>query len=113
MRPNLVLCRDLATYLVTTETTHSGHAFEIARALPLDFDAVVTVSGDGVIHEVMNGFADHEDPLKAFSIPVAPIPAGSGNGLSLNLLGIKVSFFLTTTLSVPALTNATNYIAWV
>ncbi|KAG6845322.1 hypothetical protein H0H87_010779 [Tephrocybe sp. NHM501043] len=35
----------------------------------------------------MNGFAHHEDPKKAFSIPIAPIPTGSGNGLSLNLLG--------------------------
>lgn len=54
---------------------------------------MVTVSGDGLIHEVLNGFAEHADPLKAFSIPVAPIPTGSGNGLSLNLLGAEVSTF--------------------
>ncbi|KZV83864.1 hypothetical protein EXIGLDRAFT_754175 [Exidia glandulosa HHB12029] len=29
------------------------------ESLPLDFGAVVTVSGDGLLHEVLNGFAKH------------------------------------------------------
>lgn len=74
----------------STDTTHNGHAYEIAKTLPLDYDAVVTVSGDGLIHEVMNGFSHHDEPRKAFAIPIAPIPTGSGNGLALNLLGIEV-----------------------
>ncbi|SJL00596.1 uncharacterized protein ARMOST_03909 [Armillaria ostoyae] len=73
-------------------TTHSNHAYEIAKVLPLEYDAIVTVSGDGLIHEVMNGFAHHEYPMKAFSIPIAPIPTGSGNGLSLNILGLTDGF---------------------
>jgi sphingosine kinase len=72
------------------DTTHRGHAYEIAKDLPLNYDALVTVSGDGLVHEVMNGFADHSVSAKAFNIPVVPIPTGSGNGLSLNLLGIEV-----------------------
>lgn len=48
------------------------------------------MSGDGLIHEVLNGFAHHADPARAFATPVAPIPTGTGNGLSLNLLGIEV-----------------------
>jgi len=59
--------------------------------MSLDFDAVITVSGDGLVHEVLNGFADHADPARALSTPVAPIPTGSGNGLSVNLLGLEVS----------------------
>ena len=79
----------------TTETTHSGHACEIARDLLVeDYDALVTVSGDGLIHEVMNGFAKNANPRRALALPVAPIPTGSGNGLSLNLLGLQVCFFL-------------------
>jgi hypothetical protein len=39
----------------------------------------------------MNGFANHKDARRAFAIPVAPIPTGSGNALSLNLLGFEVS----------------------
>ncbi|KAK0239940.1 ATP-NAD kinase-like domain-containing protein [Armillaria nabsnona] len=73
-------------------TTHSNHAYEIAKVLPLEYDAIVTVSGDGLIHEVMNGFAHHKYPMKAFSIPIAPIPTGSGNGLSLNILGLADGF---------------------
>jgi sphingosine kinase len=73
------------------ETTHSGHAYEIAKELSVDdYDVLVTVSGDGLVHEVMNGFANHSNPQKAFNIPIAPIPCGSGNGLSLNLLGERV-----------------------
>jgi sphingosine kinase len=72
------------------DTTHRGHAFDIAKALGVNYDAIVTVSGDGLIHEVMNGFANHKDPGIAFAIPIAPIPTGSGNALSLNLLGFEV-----------------------
>ncbi|KAG6866957.1 hypothetical protein C0991_003873 [Blastosporella zonata] len=77
------------------QTTHQGHAFDIAKDLALDYDAIITVSGDGLVHEVMNGFAHHKDPKKAFSIPIAPIPTGSGNGLSLNLLGLERGFDVT------------------
>lgn len=78
-------------HLFFVDTTHHGHAHDIAKDLATNYDAVVAVSGDGLVHEVLNGFAEHADPIKAFSIPVAPIPTGSGNGLSLNLLGEKVS----------------------
>jgi sphingosine kinase len=72
-------------------TEYSGHAVKIASDISLDeIDAVVPVSGDGILHELINGFAQHKEPLKALRIPIAPIPAGSGNGISLNLLGIKV-----------------------
>lgn len=75
--------------LDVTYTTHPKHALEIVQDLSLDFDALVVVSGDGLIHEVLNGFSKHTQPDKAFCIPIAPIPAGSGNGLSLNLLGLQ------------------------
>ncbi|PPQ80171.1 hypothetical protein CVT24_006567, partial [Panaeolus cyanescens] len=74
-------------------TTHKNHGLEIVKSAALDtIDAVVTVSGDGLVHEVLNGFAQHPEPLKALRIPVAPIPTGSGNGLSLNLLGLQDGF---------------------
>ncbi|KAH7889227.1 ATP-NAD kinase-like domain-containing protein [Phlebopus sp. FC_14] len=75
--------------LDVTYTTRPNHALDMAQNLGLDFDALVVVSGDGLIHEVMNGFSKHAQPEKAFSIPIAPVPAGSGNGLSLNLLGLR------------------------
>ncbi|KAF9053226.1 ATP-NAD kinase-like domain-containing protein [Panaeolus papilionaceus] len=73
-------------------TTHKNHGLEIVKSSTLDYDAVVTVSGDGMVHEVLNGFAQHPESKKAFTIPVAPIPTGSGNGLSLNLLGLDEGF---------------------
>ena len=72
-------------------TTHNKHALEIARDLPLDkYDAVATMSGDGLVHEVINGFAQHTDAIRALRTPVAPIPTGSANGLCLNILGMQV-----------------------
>ena len=73
------------------ETDRQGHAFDVVKTVDLSYDVIVTVSGDGLVHEVFNGLGEHEQPMKALSIAVAPIPAGSGNGLSLNLLGIEVS----------------------
>lgn len=73
------------------DTDHSKHAQEIARELPLDYDAVVILSGDGLAHEIFNGFAEHADPVRAFSIPLAPVPSGSANGTCLSLLGLKVN----------------------
>jgi len=75
--------------LDVTYTTHTGHALEIARKLKLGYDALVVVSGDGLIHEVLNGIYQHEHRVKAFSIPIAPIPTGSANAMSLNLLGLQ------------------------
>ncbi|KAJ7774558.1 ATP-NAD kinase-like domain-containing protein [Mycena maculata] len=73
-------------------TTRGGHAYEIAKTTSLDYDAMVIVSGDGLIHEVLNGFAHHEQPINALRIPIAPIPTGTGNGLSLNILGMADGF---------------------
>lgn len=71
-------------------TSYGGHAQELMRELDLDqYDAIVVVSGDGSIHEVVNGFAEHRDPERAFRTPIAPVPSGSGNGMSLNLLGLQ------------------------
>lgn len=72
-------------------TTHHKHAWEIARDLPLGkYDVVATVSGDGIIHEILNGFAEHKEPIRALRTPLCPIPGGSGNAISLNLLGLEV-----------------------
>ena len=75
---------------ILLETERHGHAFDYVKTLSLEYDAIVTVSGDGLIHEVLNGLAQHENPMKALDISLAPIPAGSGNGLALNLIGIEV-----------------------
>lgn len=83
-------CKNTQLTSSNLDTDHSKHAQEISRELSLDFDAVVILSGDGLAHEVFNGFAEHSNPIGAFAIPIAPIPSGSANGTCLNILGLKV-----------------------
>lgn len=56
-----------------------------------DYDAIVVLSGDGLIHEVFNGLADRENTTLALEMPVVQIPTGSANGFSMALLGVQVS----------------------
>ncbi|KAF9437759.1 sphinganine kinase lcb4 [Entomortierella beljakovae] len=71
-----------------TYTTHRYHAKEIAKDLDIRaYDAVVSVSGDGVLHEIINGFMERSDAAVAHKLPLGAIPGGSGNALSFSLLG--------------------------
>jgi sphingosine kinase len=71
-------------------TDSNGHAQRVASEILLDeYDAIVPVSGDGTLHELINGLGQHKEPIRALRIPIAPIPAGSGNGTALNLLGLE------------------------
>ncbi|KAI1302144.1 sphinganine kinase lcb4 [Mortierella claussenii] len=71
-----------------TYTTHRYHAKEIAKDLDIRaFDGIVSVSGDGVIHEVINGLMERPDAIIAHKLPLGAIPGGSGNALSYSLLG--------------------------
>eukprot|EP01102_Stenamoeba_stenopodia_P007077 TRINITY_DN1977_c0_g2_i1.p1 TRINITY_DN1977_c0_g2~~TRINITY_DN1977_c0_g2_i1.p1 ORF type:complete len:622 (-),score=139.39 TRINITY_DN1977_c0_g2_i1:94-1959(-) len=71
------------------ETMHEGHAGEIAKELELmEYDGIVTVSGDGLMHEVVNGLMNREDWYQAIKIPLGIVPAGSGNGLACATNGI-------------------------
>lgn len=70
-------------------TTHRLHGSEMARDMDIDaYDAVVCCSGDGIPHEVINGFAKRADAKKILcQIPVVQIPCGSGNSLACSLNG--------------------------
>ncbi|KAJ7469651.1 ATP-NAD kinase-like domain-containing protein, partial [Mycena latifolia] len=64
------------------------NAAVISRNVDLaEYDALVAVSGDGISNELINGLASRPDALSALRMPIAPIPAGSGNALSVNVLG--------------------------
>ncbi|KAJ6491464.1 ATP-NAD kinase-like domain-containing protein [Mycena vulgaris] len=68
------------------------NAAAIARNVDLTaYDALVPVSGDGIVNELINGLASRPDAVTALRMPIAPIPAGSGNALSVNIMGpVKV-----------------------
>jgi len=78
--------------LSITYTAYRNHAYKVAQQMPLDVDCIVTVSGDGLIHECLNGLADRPDADDALKIPIAPVAAGSANALCVNVLGIEASF---------------------
>jgi diacylglycerol kinase (ATP) len=64
---------------VFIETKYAGHAREIAETITDDqFSAVVSVGGDGTIHEILNG-------IMYKKIALGIIPAGSGNDLARTL----------------------------
>ena len=71
------------------KTQYHGHPKEIALGVdPAKCSCLVLISGDGMVHEVMQGYAQRcgNDPIvlrKLFeSVPLALIPGGSSNGLS-------------------------------
>ena len=64
--------------LEVTVTTHKGHGIAIGeRARAEGLDIVVTLGGDGVIHEVVNGLL--ADGLSPGLPRLATVPGGSGN----------------------------------
>ncbi|KAG9289871.1 hypothetical protein G9A89_015451 [Geosiphon pyriformis] len=68
-------------------TERRYHAQEIAQKSDLNgYDALVMISGDGIIHEVINGLLSRED-APYLNIPLGVIPGGTGNALSVCLLG--------------------------
>lgn len=62
---SLQLLRALDIACVRVVTERKNHAHDYIRDLPKDdfrkFDAIMTVSGDGIPHEVINGFMLRSD----------------------------------------------------
>ena len=84
--------------LLTTQ--YANHAQEVVRdqISPTDYDVICTVSGDGLVHEVINGLLNRPDwsspveiegiGMTTFrdSVTLGAIPGGTGNGLVKSLL---------------------------
>ena len=69
-------------------TERIGHASEITETLILNpGDVITVVSGDGVLHEVVNALSERDDVMTS-EIRLAVIPSGSGNGIAASL-GIR------------------------
>ncbi|BEP11849.1 diacylglycerol kinase family protein [Acidothermaceae bacterium B102] len=79
-----VLARALASDLKldVVETTHRGHAAEIAaEAVRDELDLVVTLGGDGTVNEAVNGLMTGDGPRPAYAV----VPGGSANVFSRGL----------------------------
>jgi YegS/Rv2252/BmrU family lipid kinase len=60
-------------------TEHKGHAADIAaRAVINGYRKIVTVGGDGTLHEVVNGLF-RQTACKSTDVTLALIPVGTGN----------------------------------
>uniref|UniRef100_A0A3P9HZZ2 sphingosine kinase n=1 Tax=Oryzias latipes TaxID=8090 RepID=A0A3P9HZZ2_ORYLA len=65
------------------QTERQNHARELIREVSLsDWDGIVIVSGDGLLHEVINGLMERPDWEQAIKTPVGILPCGSGNALA-------------------------------
>ncbi|KAM7383381.1 hypothetical protein PAMP_003039 [Pampus punctatissimus] len=68
---------------VTAETERQNHARELIREISLpEWDGIIIISGDGLLHEVINGLMERPDWEQAIKIPVGILPCGSGNALA-------------------------------
>lgn len=62
-------------------TTHAHHATEICQRLDLSScDIIATVSGDGLLHEAVQGLMARPDWAQAILKPIAIIPGGMTGG---------------------------------
>ncbi len=69
-------------------TTHKGHAYSIGEyAVESGIPLVITLGGDGVVNEVINGIM-FSNPSKSKPV-LAPIPGGSGN-VFVRALGLPI-----------------------
>ena len=71
----------------TIISTSPRFAEEHARRVDLTgVDCIVSVSGDGMLNEILNGLLARDDWRKALAIPLCALPAGSGNALAAAVL---------------------------
>jgi len=72
-------------------TAGPGHAQEEAKQAKMnEVDAFIVISGDGLVHEVVNGIMSRKDWQKAVDhFAIGHIPAGSGNGLSKSVTNVS------------------------
>lgn len=67
----------------------SDHIRDLNLSELVKCKAILVVSGDGLVHEVVNGLMRRDDWQEAMKIPIGVIPTGSGNGLAYTLIRSK------------------------
>ncbi|XP_078126290.1 sphingosine kinase 1 isoform X2 [Sander vitreus] len=75
--------RDASVLQAPRRDEHQNHARELVRKADLSqWDALVIMSGDGLLFEVINGLMEREDWQEAIQTPLGILPGGSGNALA-------------------------------
>ena len=66
--------------LIVTNRAH--HAKDVAREMDVEaWDGIVTIGGDGILSEIVNGLYEQDDKTALQRMPLAIIKGGTGNGL--------------------------------
>ncbi|MDY7038057.1 MAG: diacylglycerol kinase family lipid kinase [Thermodesulfobacteriota bacterium] len=78
------------------ETKASGHGRMLAAEYSVNVDVLVSVGGDGTLNEVINGVLD-----SGSETPIAIIPAGTANVVSLDL-GLPKKFYSLVKLAIES-----------
>ncbi|XP_048881633.1 sphingosine kinase 2 [Brienomyrus brachyistius] len=79
----LPMIREASISYNLIQTERQNHAKELVREISLaEWDGIVIVSGDGLLHEVINGLMERPDWEEAIKTPVGILPCGSGNALA-------------------------------
>jgi sphingosine kinase len=82
----LPLLQMAGVQVTLTLTERRGHATEAAARLDLaSVDALLVVSGDGLLSEVYAGLMLHAQRAAAALLPLGIVPAGSGNAVAKSL----------------------------
>ena len=69
------------------ETESALHGTQLMKTLPLGkYEAIVSVSGDGLLHELLNGLLDRPDWPRAIATPMAIVRAGPTRARRFTLL---------------------------
>uniref|UniRef100_A0A8C6X872 Sphingosine kinase 2 n=1 Tax=Naja naja TaxID=35670 RepID=A0A8C6X872_NAJNA len=95
----LILCLSLSS------PERQNHARELVQSISLDeWDGIVAISGDGLLHEVINGLMERPDWEEAVKMPLGILPCGSGNAVA---AAINCSAGFEQVLGQELLTNCT------
>nr|XP_028559880.1 sphingosine kinase 2 isoform X1 [Podarcis muralis]XP_028559881.1 sphingosine kinase 2 isoform X1 [Podarcis muralis]XP_028559882.1 sphingosine kinase 2 isoform X1 [Podarcis muralis] len=94
---------DIGFNLIQTE--RQNHARELVQNINLaEWDGIVSISGDGLLYEVINGLMERPDWEEAIKMPLGILPCGSGNAVAA-AINFRAGF--EQTLGQELLTNCT------
>lgn len=93
-----VILESAGLHIESYETKHKDDAYNYMQQTPLEelqkFDTIICCSGDGIIHEVINGFLERPDH-KELTLKIGALPSGSACCLLFNALkarGLELTF---------------------
>ena len=86
-KANKILSEVPSISLEIIYTSYFKNAYEIILKKPLiEYDGIITCSGDGILHEVINAIFHRKDyDILINKLSFSSLPAGSGNAISKNI----------------------------